>query len=120
MKKIIKIIFIIIIVCFFVIWGLAIAKCEILTHQHGKEFNTIYKENTMMGEIDYLKVLDYSETSARVYYVSKNKTGGDILIFSKKDGIWVYERWERTVWSKTGSASDIIWPYWWHFIYGGI
>ena len=120
MKKILGSILIAGVICFILIWGVSLIKCEILTYQYGKEFDTIYKANTMMGEIDYLKVLDYSDTSARVYYVSINKSGGDILKFSKKNGQWTYEAWERTVWAKGGSASEVIWPYWWHFIYGGL
>ena len=31
-----------------------------------------------------------------------------------------YDSWEKTVWSAVGgSASGVVWPYWWHFIYGG-
>jgi len=93
------------------IWGISILKCEVLTWQYGSQFEIVYRENTMMGEIDYLKVLDYSEESARVYYVSKNHSGGDVLIFSKQNGLWKYDKWERTVWSKTGSADGFIWPY---------
>ena len=86
---------------------------------HGDEFETVYKENTMIGEIDYLKVLDYSDTSARVYYVGVDKAGGDEVIFFKRGGGWFVEKW-YTIWSgRGGSASNVIWPQWWHFIYGG-
>ncbi len=73
----------------------------------------------MIGDIDYLRVLDYSDEFARVYYVSKNKAVGDVVAFEKKDDDWLYSRWD-TIWSDTGSASSVIWPYWWHFLYGGI
>ena len=119
MKRILGYILIAGVISFIVIWGVSLIKCEILTYRYGKEFDTIYKANTMIGEIDYLKVLDYSDTSARVYYVSINKSGGSILRFAKKDGQWTYEAWERVVWSKIGCASGVIWPYWWHFIYAG-
>lgn len=91
-----------------------------LTLMHGSEFENNYRENTMIGEIDYLKVLNYSDNFARVYYVSANRSSASILTFKKQDGNWSYEAWERVVWSSTGSASDVIWPYWWHFIYGGL
>jgi len=97
--------------CFLLFWGGSIAKCEILTYLHGKEFETLYKANNMIGEQKYLKVLNYSDTSARIYYVSVNGYGGDILTFVKKGDIWVYDKWERTVWSKSGSADGFIWPY---------
>lgn len=118
-KHILRIIITVSIILPIILWLFALLRCEVLTLLHGDEFETVYKENTMIGEIDYLKVLDYSDTSARVYYVSANKSGADVLIFKKQNGIWYYEAWEQTVWSSTGSASEVIWPYWWHFIYGG-
>lgn len=119
MKKIIPKLIILIILVANILWGISIAKCEILTLLHGHEFKDNYMENTMIEYIDYLKVLNYSKTSSCVYYVSANKTGGDVITFSKKDGEWIFENW-HTVWSSTGSASNIIWPYWWHIIYGGV
>lgn len=118
-RKIINIICLLIILIPIVYWGAYLLRCELLTLQYGKEFNTVYRQNTMMGDINYLKVLDYSDENARVYYVSKNRSGGDILKFIKEDDKWIYEEWEKTVWSSTGSASEVIWPYWWDFIYGG-
>ena len=32
--------------------------------------------------------------------------------------LWEEISWS-TIWSTTGSASEVIYPYWWHFIYGG-
>lgn len=119
-RKLIRYIIILIILCPIIIWLLSLIKCEVLTLLYGQEFESIYRENTMMGEIDYLKVLEYSDVEARVYYVSAHKSGGDILKFSKNEEQWCYDSWEKTVWSSTGSASDVIWPYWWHFLYGGI
>ena len=119
-KKFSKILIIGIIIFPIIIWLFALMKCEVLTLLHGDEFEKIYQENTMIGDIDYLKILDYSDTSARVYYVGYKKSGGDVLIFEKQNGVWKYAAWEQTVWSGTGgSASEVIWPYWWHFIYGG-
>lgn len=111
MRKYLIRVSIIVLAVFLLVWGASILKCEVLTYFYGSQFSIIYQENTMMGEIDYLKILNYSTRTARVYYVSKNRTGGDILIFTKRNGKWVYEKWERTVWSKTGSADGFVWPY---------
>ena len=107
-------------ICLLIVWGISLGKCEIITLMHGEEFSEAYKENTMMGEQKYLKVLEYSDSQARVYYVGKDNSTGNILRFVKKENKWKYDKWERCVWSKSGSASEVIWPYWWHFIYGGI
>ena len=102
---------IIIILCPIAYWAISFAQCELLTVQHGQEFKDLYRVNTMIGEQSYLKVLNYSDTYAQVYYVGINRSGGDILGFSKQNDRWVYQKWERTVWSKTGSADDFVWPY---------
>ena len=104
------------VLCFLLIWGISLAKCEILTLMHGDEFSEIYKENTMLGEQEHWKVLDYSKTSARVYYVGLNHSGADILTFVKENGKWRHDGWD-TVWSTSGSADNVIWPYWWDFFY---
>jgi len=111
MKKFLISSIIVIIILFCVVWGISVLKCEILTYRYGEQFKTVYKENSMMGEIDYLKVLDYSNNYARVYYVSKNRAAGNILVFMKENAKWKYHKWENTVWSKTGSADGFIWPY---------
>ena len=104
------------ILCFLIVWGISLANCEILTHIHGNEFAETYKENTMLGDMAYWKVLDYSENHARVYYVSINHSNADVLTFVKENGLWKSDKWE-TVWSTTGSADNVIFPYWWHFFH---
>lgn len=98
-------------ILFLLVWGISILKCEILTYYYGNQFSNIYKENTMIGDIDYLKVLDYSGSNAIVYYVSKNGMGGNIIRYFKTDNSWVIDGWVKTIWSKTGSADGFIWPY---------
>ena len=114
MKKRIAVILIIVLISPILYWGISLAKCEFLTGMYGKYFTENYRENTMIGEIDYLKVLDYSDSLARVYYVTENNGSGEILVFSKENDVWVYKEWEKTVWATMGSADDIMWPYWWH------
>jgi hypothetical protein len=74
------------ILCFLIIWGASLAKCEILTSKHGSEFSEIYKENTMLGEQRYWKVLDYSKENARIYCVGLNNSSANILTFKNEDG----------------------------------
>jgi hypothetical protein len=106
--------------CFLLVWGFSLAKCEVLTLLYGKEFSDpmLYKENLMFTDDNYLKVLEYSENKARVFYISINKLGADVVTYTKENGQWKFHRWDP-IWAKGGSASGVIWPYWWHFIYGG-
>lgn len=104
--------------CFLVIWGASLAKCEITTLIHKDEFSnqTLYEENTMIGDMEYIKILDYSEACARIYYVSKGNSLGSIIGFIKNGDRWEYNNWD-VLWSTSGNADRVIWPYWWHFIY---
>ena len=74
----------------------------------------------MLKTPEYTKILKYRKDSAKLYYVEQGMTGGHVLCIAKQNGIWTVVEW-RTIWSDTGgSASGIIYPYLWHFIYGGI
>ena len=41
------------------------------------------------------------------------KHGGDVITFVLDDNKWIMEEW-NTVWSSSGSADGIQWPYIWH------
>lgn len=119
LKKYVKIIFLVILGLAVIIQAAALVKCEILTRRYYSDFEYAYKNNTMLEDEEYdFKVLDCDGANARVYYVSKGKTGAHVLTFKKRNDDWVETKWE-TIWSTSGSASEVIWPYWWHFIYGG-
>lgn len=114
------------VLCFFLItWISALLKCEVLTHQHYDEFKNAHQQNTMLGEMEYFRVLKYKPYRtdiAQVYYVSKDNSAGDVLTFqyNYETDFWEEISW-TTIWSGVGgSASEVIWPYWWHFIYGGL
>ena len=101
------------------IWGASLIKCEILTAKYYDDFADAHAQNTMLGDMEYFKVLRCDGKTAEVYYVGRDMSGGDVLTFENQNGTWVQTDW-KTVWSDSGSASDVIYPYWWHFIYGGI
>ena len=94
------------ILCFIVIWGISLAKCEILTLIHGNDFSNqaMYESNTMIGDMEYIKILDYTENYARIYYVSEDKSLGSIIEFSKIDDKWMYSKWADALWSTSGNA----------------
>lgn len=100
------------------IWLSTIVKCEILTQKYYNDFEYAYRDNPMLGEMEYFKVLQCDKETAEVYYVSKGMAGADVLTFERKNSSWIETGW-RTIWSASGSASNVVYPYWWHFVYGG-
>ncbi len=121
-EKTLKIIFLSVVIIFMVVWLGTLLKCDILTILHGEEFEFISDdEEYSFGKIDYLKVMEYNDTYAKVYFIYNGYNGNDIAFlvnFSKEDGQWTYSS-PHTIWATQGSASEVIFPYWWHFIYGG-
>ena len=101
-----------------VIWILSLVKCEILTRKYYDDFEYAYTQNSMLSEMEYFKVLHCDGNSADVYYVSKGMTRADVLSFENTNRTWPETSW-KTIWSSSGSASGVIYPYLWHFIYGG-
>ena len=118
MKKVILTIVSVAIILPIAFWGVSLIKCEILTHKHYDDFEHAYKQNTMLGEMEYFKVLSCDENTAKVYYVCEGMTGAHVLTFENRNGTWTQISW-NAIWSVSGSASEVIFPYWWHFIYGG-
>jgi hypothetical protein len=106
-----RVILFIIIIILLSIQIVPIIKNEIITYKYGKQFNGT--QNIMISEIAYLKVLNYSDKTAKVYYVTKEYSSGNIVSFKlNDDGKWIETEW-NTIWSVAGSASEMIWPYWW-------
>lgn len=111
-KKINKYVFLALLLIFLIYWLVSYIQCEQLTKTYGHEFSEAYLNYTMLGDIQYYKVLLYTETTAKVYYVTTDGGSGNILVFQKSelyDG-WKFISWE-TVWSTTGSADGFVWPY---------
>lgn len=105
-----------IIFVFLIVWVAALLKCEYLTNKYYDEFEFAYRSNTMVNDIEYFKVLKCDGSTAEVYYVSDGC--GDVLTFENQNRNWVETHW-RTIWSKNGSASDSVWPYWWQHLITG-
>ena len=118
-KLILKIL-LIIIICYIILfaakWAHDYSYCEYLTSKYGYQFKDLYKENTLIGpDLFYLKVMEYYDDYARVYYVTGYKEDdtkiGNTLRFKKEDGKWVFSGW-HTIWTEFGGSADgYIWPY---------
>ena len=113
MRKI-KYIPVLLLIAFALFWGGSLTKCENLTWQYGAQFPFPDDISYMSGELDFLKVLELTDTNARIYYVSSNRSVGDTATFVRRGDSWEYEKWEWTIWSKFGSADEFVWPYWYH------
>lgn len=99
----------VLLITFCMYWIFSIIKSEYLTTTYGSCFEEYYCEYTSL-EYTYLKVLNYGDDKAIVYYVERHE-GGDVLYFEKdKQGRWNIVEW-KTIWSRTGSASEFVWPY---------
>jgi len=101
--------FMVIVIIIIVMLIVPYIRVEILTLKYGSEFVNLYGASNMIDGIEYFKVMDYSETYAKVYYVSKGRYSGNMFIFVQKDGHWILDNWE-TIWSETGSADSFMWP----------
>lgn len=110
MKKSRKYILWCIIILCIVWWPFSVVKCEILTYKHGAEFDQSWKNETMLLEPEYWKVLKYRNNKASVYFVSPEGKGGTVLYFTLKETGWEISDWGPG-WSKYGTADDWIWPY---------
>ncbi len=99
--------FIVILLCLLIIF-FPYLKAEYLTARFGSQFYGLEQETKMLDPAKYHKVLSYSDSFAKVYYISDYSK--DLILFEKEDGKWNRIEW-RTVWSKTGSADEFFWPY---------
>ena len=89
-----------------------LCRCELLTAVHGREFEGLDLNTGLLERSDSLKVLDYSGTEASIYYVGPGRSYGNVLRFSRdtRADPWNLDGWD-TVWSKSGSADGLVWPY---------
>lgn len=122
-KKAIKLAGLCMFAVIFVIWFVPYVHNEVLTVMHGKEFKDKYNENTMLKAditLDSMKVIKYSDSEAKVYYVMGDNGIAEVYTFEKNQN----NEWEAvvqdTIWSRSGSASETLWPYFWYIVYGGI
>ncbi len=117
MKTKIKYLILGFVLCLIITYVFSLVKCEVLTHRHYDEFEYAYKQNTMLGDMEFFKVLEYKTCDiAKVYYVSKGYSLGSVLTFAYEDGNWKEVSWD-TPWSISGNADKTVYPYWWHWIY---
>ena len=75
------------------VWGISLAKCEILTDKYSDDFKNAYQSNSMISnDVEHFKVLKCDDESAKVYYYSEKS--GNVLTFEKQNSKWVEKDWE--------------------------
>lgn len=94
-------------------WIVSLIHCEILTAKYSSdELIAVCEENDMIGEVDTLKVLEQEPLLLKVYV--KNEQGGHVMWLEEHLSMpqkqWKVVYW-WVIWSKEGSANEIIWPY---------
>lgn len=103
-------------------WVASLIHAEYLTNMYGNEFYQTVTKECGIENGEYYKVLDYKHLKyGRLYCVIKNQYANyacELIITGSGQNQKIVSN--DTIWSNTGSASEIIWPYWWHFIYGGL
>ncbi|MBQ7936615.1 MAG: hypothetical protein IJ333_09780 [Clostridia bacterium] len=107
MKRIRKMILAVLIIIVLFVLALPYIRVEYLTFRYGTEFAQLEQQTNMLHDSRYLKVFEYSEDEATVFYASNT---GDMITFVKDGDTWKLETW-KTIWSKTGSADEFVWPY---------
>ena len=85
-----------------VVWGASLLKCEILTDKYYDELEYAHIENTMIGKINFFKVLECDGETAEVYYVCDNNNSGNVLKYQKKNN-----QWKETNWIASGQSRGV-------------
>lgn len=91
-------------------WTFSVLKCEYFTWKYGTEFIDLDNQIHMIDDIEKVKILDYSDSRAEVYYIDNGGLSGDVVVYEKMNDSWQYVHW-KTVWSRLGSADGYQWPY---------
>lgn len=86
------------------------SKVEFLTIKYGAEFSEEFNQIGMFDSVDFLRVMDYTNESAQVYYTINDDAAGILVYFTKSNSRWELSKW-KTIWSSSGSADSFMWPY---------
>ena len=135
MKKIknkLPVVLAIVIIAFLIYLFMPYFMVKNLTRKYEAEFLDLYSENGFYNNIEYLKVFQYRDEKADIYYLGNNRLkkelddlGSDyavilyveenhssaaLFIFYDENGQWKLSSW-NLIWSISGTADGIMWPY---------
>lgn len=106
--KFIKYLICLIIISIILCWGSSYIKCEINTSKYGEIFKEVLNSENDYDTTGKIKVIKYSENSAKIYLVSKNINMGLNFVIKYKRKMKRIS--DKVIWSQ-GSADEFIWPY---------
>lgn len=113
-----KYIILLCIIVLLILLSIPYVKVEILTHRYGEEFYDKYMSEgeyyLYILDIAYLKVYDYSECEATVYYMSIDKDFSIMVDFVRNnaDSEWEFSGKWRHIYAPDGNGGSVfIWPY---------
>lgn len=95
-------------------WFVSLLYCELLTAKHyDTDLYEACNANSMVGEIETLKILEYKPFSYCKVYGKSDEMGNVFMLTYAHDNDqsqWEVIYWD-TIWSKNGNANGFVWPY---------
>lgn len=87
-------------------------RVELLTHLYKNDFAEIDTSQFMIYKMEYFKIYKYTKNKAVIFFVEEDKAYSVLVYFTRNDdGEWMFTGEWKCIWSKYGSASEFIWPY---------
>lgn len=117
-KKLILWIPLLCIAAFLVVWLGALLKNYILTVKYADVLENMVIDEPQQYMVDprdgfdFERIMSYSETEIKTYFMEDYEIGGVITYRLNSDGTWDFH--DDVTWSHSGTADDYVWPYWYH------
>ena len=114
--RFIKKIMMIVLITVILVWIIQLLICDFLTLKYSSYIDLYQTSETFSYWIDdsfSAKIISYDQTEMKIYYYSDCM--GILVVFNHSEGecISTYSQ-PDIMWSSTGNADQIVWPYWYH------
>lgn len=101
------------------IWIIQLLICDFLTFKYSSCIDLYQTSETLSYWIDdsfSAKIISRKQTEMKIYYYNDHM--GILVVFDYCAGEWIstYSQ-PDIIWSSTGNADRIVWPYWYHCFY---
>lgn len=95
---------------FFLLVGIPYLNVETTTFLKKEEFPTLEEDLSMVDEIEYFKVRDFSQHYAELLCVTKNHESTILCWYEKNGDTWEFKS-SAYVRSEAEGVDDFFWPY---------